>query len=233
MSDYLDWFVALRLLDAAGKAAIMQSFHGTGASTCTVRVVFNDDACKALFLDPKTQNPGRPKYYVDLGRNALKTLLLPPPGDQTDSDGFRRRVLDSEKIWNQFQGQTTVGLVMEQEAGWQLDDPRIPVLAADYSVIVWWADAMSSTADKVADMQTFVKSADSATLETNKVFTAKKADVQKHVMGVVKNCPMSFDQPFGLVALDWAAGPAAVASGILLSSAINREFGAVVKTIAA
>jgi hypothetical protein len=78
MSDYLDWFVALNLLDAAGKAAIMQSFHGTGASTCTARVAFNDEACKALFLDATTQKPGQSKYYVDLGRNAMKPLLLPP-----------------------------------------------------------------------------------------------------------------------------------------------------------
>jgi hypothetical protein len=40
---------------------------------------------------------------------------------------------------------------------------------------------------------------------------------------------MSFDQPFGLVALDWAARPAAVATGILISPAINREFGAKAK----
>jgi hypothetical protein len=38
---------------------------------------------------------------------------------------------------------------------------------------------------------------------------------------------MDFDQPFGLVALARAAGPAAIASGILLSAALNRPFGAV------
>jgi len=48
-------------------------------------------------------------------------------------------------------------------------------------------------------------------------------------MGLVKNSPMSFDQPFGLVALYWAAGSAAVASGILRSPAIDRDFGALVK----
>jgi len=229
MSDYLDWFVALRLLDPAGKAAIMQSFHGTGASTCTARVAFNDDACKALFLDATTKKPGQSNYYVDLGRNAMKPLLLPPPGDQTDADNFRRAFLDSDLIWNQIEGPTDIGRVMQKEKNWQLNDPRIQFLATDYKTVAWWASAMSSTAAKVADMQTFLKTADPATLETNKVFLAKKADVQKHVMGIVRNSPMSFDQPFGLVALDWAAGPAAVASGILLSPAINREFGALVK----
>lgn len=232
MSDYLDWFVALGLLGTDGKAAIMQSFRVTGASSCTARVAFNDDACKALFLDATIKEQGQSPYYVDLGRNALKDLLLPLPGDQTDSDGFRRAVLASDTIWNQLHGQTTIGPVMVQAEGWQLNDPRVSVLATDYSVIEWWADSMSSTAAKVADMQTFLKSADSATLETNKVFIAKKADVQKHVMGILKNNPMSFDQPFGLVALSRAAGPAAAASGILLSPAINREFGSLAKTIA-
>jgi uncharacterized membrane protein YgcG len=118
---------------------------------------------------------------------------------------------------------------MQKEKNWQLNDPRIQFLATDYKTVSWWATAMSSTAAKVADMQAFLKSADPTTLETNKAFIAKKADVQKHVMGIVKNSPMSFDQPFGLVALHWAAGRAAVSTGILLSPTINREFGALVK----
>ena len=118
---------------------------------------------------------------------------------------------------------------MQKEKGWPLNDARIQFLATDYRTIEWWANAMSSTAAKVADMQSFLKSADSATLETNKTFIAKKTDVQQHVMGLVRNSPMSFNQPFGLVALYRAAGSAAAASGRLLSPAITREFGALVK----
>jgi hypothetical protein len=207
----------------------MQSFHGTGASTCTVRVAFNDEACKAMFLDAGTRKPGLPTYYVNLGRNALKPLFLPPPGDQTEGDNFHREFLDSDVIWDQIEGWTDIGRVMRKEKGWQLNDPRIPFLATDYRTIVWWAGAMSSTAAKVADMQSFLKSADPVTLEANKTFIAKKADVQQHVLGLVRDSPMSFDQPFGLVALYWAAGSAAVASGILRSPAIDRDFGALVK----
>ena len=226
MSDYLDWFVALGLLDMPGKTALMQGFRGTGPSTCTARAAFNDVACQAMFLDSNGQ--ARPnKDYVDLGRNALKVLLM--PGDQNDADLYRREVLESDRIWDQFHGQPAIGPVMERERGWRWDDARIHVLEHDYSVIVWWAHAMSSTAAKVFDMRGFLKHADPATLESNKAFLAKVADVQKHVMDVVKNSPMSFDQPFGLVALARASGPAAVATGILLSAAINREFGALAR----
>ena len=225
MSDYLDWFLALGLLDTNGKNTIMQGFHGTGPSTCTARVAFDDAACRAMFLADGHAKSA--KYYVDLGRDALQPLLM--PGDPNDADRYRRDVLKSDKIWDQFDGQTTIGPVMERECGWHLFDYRILVLANDYSVIVWWAGAMSSTAAKVADMREFLKDADPATLESNKAFLAKVADVQKHVMGVVKKSPMDFDQPFGLVALARAAGPAAIASGILLSAALNRPFGAVAR----
>jgi hypothetical protein len=231
MSDYLDWFLALGLLDAAGKATIMQGFHGTGASTCTARVAFNDAACLAMFLD--SAGHSRPaKDYIGLGRAALQLLLM--PGDEKDEDGYRREVLGSDRIWNQFKGYTTIGPVMKAEKGWDVvrdtrSLARIRVLEVDYSVLEWWAGAMSSTAAKVADMRDFLKHADQATLESNKVFLAKVADVQKHVMGVVKNSPMDFDQPFGLVALARAAGPAAIASGILLSAALYRPFGAVAR----
>ncbi|MDQ2900017.1 MAG: hypothetical protein M3Y07_09485 [Acidobacteriota bacterium] len=224
MSDYLDWFLALGLLNAQGKAELMTGFHGTGSSTCTVRVAFNDVASKAMFLDA-SDGARDARDFVSIGRNALKALLM--PGDENDSDRYRRDVLGSDTIWGQFEGQTAIGPVLREERGWRLDDPRIAVLATDYSVIVWWADAMSSTAVKIVEMRDFLKNADPAALDGNQAFIGKKADLQKHVMGVVANSPMNFDQPFGLVALAWAAGPAAIATGILQSPAINREFGAV------
>jgi hypothetical protein len=230
MSDYLDWFLALGLLTEPEKSALVAGFHGTGLSTCTARVALDDVASRKMFLDAG----GRARQagdYVRIGRDTLRLLLM--PGDQTDADRYRREVLAGDTIWDQFDGQTTIGLVMQKEKGWGLDDPRIPVLAADYSVIVWWAAAMSSTAAKVVEMQDFLKNTDPVTLETNKAFIARKADVQKHVLGVVQRSPMSFDQPFGLVALARAAGEAAVASGILVSAAVNREFGALPKALPA
>ncbi|MGI8988000.1 MAG: hypothetical protein ACR2I2_00265 [Bryobacteraceae bacterium] len=224
MSDYLNCFVALGLLTAPAKAELMAGFQGTGSSTCTVRVAFNDAASKAMFLDAGGR-ARQARDYVSLGRNALRMLLL--PDDRNDADRYRRDVLGNDAIWNRFEGQTTIGLVMQEESGWRLNDPRIPVLAADYSVIAWWADAMSSTAIGIVDMQEFLKDANPATLDTNSAFIAKKASLQKHVLGVVEKSPMSFDQPFGLVALAWAAGPAAIATGILQSPAISREFGAI------
>ncbi len=221
MSDYLDWFVALGALTQAGKGALMENFHGTGASTCTLRVAFGDDACNKMFFDSAGQ-PRQTGDYIQLGRRALQQLLL--PGDEADADGFRRDVLGDDALWDQFHGQTTIGPAMEKERGWQLDDPRLRSLIADYSAIVWWAGAMSSTGNKIAEMRDLLKTAEPTTLETNAAFLAKKADVQNHVMKMVKNCPMSFDQPFGLVALARAGAPAAIPSGILLSPALNREF---------
>ena len=222
MSEYLDWFLAVKVLVPAEKTAIMGRFHGTGQSTCTVRVAFDADACQAMFLD--AQGHARLEQdYVRLGRNALQQLLQ--PGGQNDADHYRE-VLGNDRIWNQFQGQTTIGPVMETEFRWRLDDYRIAVLKAYYSVIVWWAAAMSSTAVKVVEMQDFLKTKGPANLESDRAFLAKVADVQKHVSNLIKNSPMSFDQPFGLLALDLAAGPTAVATGILLSPAVNREFTA-------
>jgi hypothetical protein len=225
MSDYLDWFIALGLLTPHAKVTIMSGFHGTGESTCTARVNFSDAACKALFLDDKGASRLE-EQYVGLGRNALAQLLM--PGDQNDEDLYRRNVLTNDNIWNQFQGQTTIGPVMERVSGWRSGDYRIGILEQDYTVILWWAAAMHSTAVKIVDMQDFLKTTDPNTLKSNKVFLHKRDDVQKHVLNLLKKSPMSFDQPFGLVALAKAAGSAAFSTGVLLSPAIKREFGAAV-----
>jgi hypothetical protein len=162
---------------------------------------------------------------VSVGRQALPQLQL--PGDSNDSVAYRRMVLSRDDIWNQFEGPTNIGLVTEHAFQWSLDDPRILALEADYKTITWWAGAMSSTAQKVADMRNFLTTADKATLPGNKTFLSKASDLQKQVMSVVKNSRMDCDQPFGLVALQWAAGgsKAAPATGILISPAITKVFG--------
>ncbi len=228
MSDYLDWFVALGVLSQADKNSMMAGFHGTGSSTCTARVRFDDAACKALFLNANGPRPS--SDYVRIARQALSTLLL--PGDANDNDKYRRDVLQNDSIWNRFRGQTTIGPVIEEIFGWRLDDRRISTLEGDYSMIVWWADAMASTGKKVAETQDYLKNANRATISTDKTFAAKAADLQKHVMDVIKKSPMRFDVPFGMVALQRAAGGNSIApaSGRLISAAIHKEFGAAAAT---
>ena len=57
MSDYLNWFVALRLLDATAASQVMNQVIGGGQSTCLLRTEFDDKACQSMFLTPRA-TPG-------------------------------------------------------------------------------------------------------------------------------------------------------------------------------
>jgi hypothetical protein len=221
MSDYLDGMLGLGLVNADLKRQLLAGFHGTGTSTCQLRVEFGDKACEAMFLAE-----GRPRpqlEYETIGRSVLQTLLQPPPGDTKDVDAYRREVLANDDIWKKLKaaGQPGFGTVLPALAG---DAVRLNTIRSDYTEIMWWARSMASTAQKLFEMRSFIETADPGTLRGNNKFIEKRKDLQKHVAGVVANSGLEFGLPFGLVALYQAAKPLAVPHGIITSSALTRSF---------
>jgi hypothetical protein len=221
ISDYLDGMIGVGLLNAEVKRQLMSGFHGTGMSTCLIRVAFSDAACEAMFL-----NGGIPRAqaeYEALGRSALQILLLPPPGDSLDADRYRRDILASDSIWTKLKAlgnPATFGTVPELPH----DTVRLAVVGSDYLEVMWWAESMASAAEKLADVRAFVGQADPDTLHNNNTFMKKRDDLQKHLGSVVARSQMHFSLPFGLVALCQAASPNAVPTGLITSPALTKQF---------
>lgn len=221
MSDYLDGMIGVGLLNVSVKQQLMSRFHGTGMSTCLIRVSFSDAACEAMFLNggsPRTQ-----AEYEVIGRGALQMLLLPPPGDSLDSDGYRREILASDPVWTKLKalGNSAAFATVPELPH---DPVRLAVVGSDYVEVMWWAESMASAAQKLADMRAFVGRADPDTLHHNNTFMKMRDELQEHMAGVVANSQMHFSLPFGLVALCRAASPSAVPMGLITSPALTRQF---------
>lgn len=220
MSDYLDGLIAVDLISVEAKKQLMAGFLGTGASTCMLRAEFSDEACEAMFLTA-TGRPRNQSEYERIGRDALQQLIL--PGDQRDSDKYRRDVLSSDDVWSKLKraGQANFGQVIPELAN---DIDRINVVRGDYTEIMWWAESMASTAQKLAAMRTFVDNTDPSTLQGNNQFNLLRKDLQSHIAKVVMNSQLQFGLPFGLAALYHAASPKAQSSGLIVSPALTRSF---------
>jgi hypothetical protein len=73
-------------------------------------------------------------------------------------------------------------------------------------VILQWAKAMVAAGKLVQDVKTFVGKRDLKILYQDNDFKAKCDALQKKMAAMVKASTIRFDEPWGMVALFWAAG---------------------------
>lgn len=200
MGDYLTWFEALNLLGTEEREDTLHKFIDGGPSTCILRTSFNDHDCTTLFLDENGAARDR-DYYLEHGRLALRALLDP---NHAGVDQLRYKLVD-DPMWPEA---LSIGanVNLAPLVGLERRDPRVGLLIGDVFVITQWADAMSSVGALVADVRDFVGAQEPATLLQNNTFRKKRDALQKKLAGVARESKARFDEPWGMVALFWAAG---------------------------
>lgn len=98
---------------------------------------------------------------------------------------------------------------------------RVAVVAADYSLIVWWAEAMATAAERLAKVRSFLKGKSIATLGGNPQFQKLQGDLEEAVVKAIRKNRASFDDPWGLVALSMAAEGTAQTSAMIQSAVLT------------
>jgi hypothetical protein len=217
LREYLNWFIALHLMDTGERDNILRTFTAGGPSTCVLRTAFNDQDCTTLFLKDGQQRDL--KEYEDIGRQALRSIL-----DPTNAvDALRYRLID-DALWQQA---LTVGsnVNLGPLVGLSRNDPRVSILIGDVLVIREWAGAMSSVGELVARHRALAGSRDPAALIHDEAFNRSRNDLQKKLSDVVHSSTMRFDKPFGMVALFWAAGSPPTAYGKAATKPVTLERG--------
>jgi hypothetical protein len=219
MSDYLNWFCALRILTAPEKATLLGRFIPGGPSTCVLRTAFSDADSTLMFFDG-AGNVRPESYFLETGRLAMRALLDP---QHQDIDKLRYQIVD-DALWPKalnIGASPGLGTLV----GLSTNDPRVGVLRGDVFVITAWADAMSKVGAIVQDVRNFVGSADPATLAQNNVFKQKSGALQNKLAGIAKTSKIRFTEPWGMVSLYWAAGSPATSYGKVVAGAFALERG--------
>ena len=219
MSDYLNWFCALRILTAPEKTALMAQFIPGGPSTCVLRTAFTDAESTSMFFDG-SGNLRPESYFLETGRLAMRALLDP---EHQDIDKLRYQIVD-DALWTKA---LSVGASpsLGPLVGLSTEDPRVGVLRGDVYVITDWADAMSKVGAIVQDVRGFVGSADPTTLAQNNVFKQKSGALQNKLAGIAKTSKIRFAEPWGMVSLYWAGGSPATSYGKAIAGAFMLERG--------
>lgn len=217
MADYLDGLAAVGLLPAGDIDGLLGEVDDFGRASLLIETAFDQAACDRLFAG---QAPHTEGFYEDVGRLALLALVK-----DRDPDAYRRVPLGDGPLWARMKhaGQPSFRFVLPPPiTGGASEALRVAVVAADYSLIRWWARAMATAAAALADMQRFLAGRDAATLDADDpAFRAKRAEVARALARAVQTNTSSFDDPWGLVALFIASGRTATATGVVASPGLT------------
>ncbi len=215
MSDYLDAVAALELIDDAAANADLGSDDDFGKASLVLETTFNQAASERVFGQPGP--PPDQESYEQIGKRAL--LALVQPGDP---DEFRRIPLADAALWKRMKdaGQPSFPFVLPPPitgGGDARSAQRVAMVAADYSVIVWWSEAMTLAATQLAEMRAFLRGRTASDLEGDAEFRERRTDLGKAIAKAIRRNTATFDDPWGLVALFMAADGAAAAAATVVS----------------
>jgi hypothetical protein len=219
VSGYIDWLRILGLVTPAEAPGLLAQYNGDKTSTCVLRTALDDATCLQLFFDGAVLRDK--SYYLEFGRKALHALLA----DSCDDAGRARyRVLDEPARWAKaLEDGPSPALreIVPLDRSNPQFDLALNLIVGDVYDIVWWARSMTAAGASLNAMRQYLAGRDPGTLTGDPDFIAHRDALQKTMLKVVAESKTRFDQPWGLIALYWAAGTPPTASGKIAAGALT------------
>jgi hypothetical protein len=183
-----------------------------GRTTVHVRADYDDALTVSLFLDAAGE-PQTRESYENAGRAAIQLLVA-----EDDPDAIRRKPALDNDLWREMKsrGQPGFGQLFPN-----LSPPLLGAIVADYSTIVWWAQAMAGAGRRLAAMRRFcLQNPDAPPGDAR--FETLRGDLASHLEKVAATTREEFGQPWGLVAMHQASGRRAPARILILGPRFLR-----------
>lgn len=191
-----------------------------GRTMIHISTEYDDGLANGLFLD-RAGAPSPHEFYENAGRTAVQFLVA-----QGDQDDVRLQPAVSNTLWAKMKdlGQPGFPSLFPNLAA-----PLLGAVTADYSTIVWWANAMTGAAQRLAAIrQWFDRNPVASTDDPG--FQRLRQDLADHLKQVAAKTTEEFGKPWGLLAMNEAAnrkpGAAIVITGPNLVRAKERALTA-------
>jgi hypothetical protein len=163
---------------------------------------YDSGLASALFLDPGGA-PIPQAFYENMGRAAIQMLV-----SEGDADALRRQPAIDDDLWNRMKAQGQPGFAALFP---DVPAPLLGALTADYTAIMWWADAMAGAGQRLAAIRKWFGQHSAAALDDPE-FQSLRQDLAAHLKQVASTTSEQFGEPWGLIAMDEASGRRAGAS---------------------
>lgn len=174
--------VALGLLSTAD-AAPAAATADFGRTLFSVSADYDSGLVTAMFLD-SGGSPRPIQDYETAGRAAILALVA-----EDADDAIRRKPAQDDSLWNRMKD---VGQPSFPSLFLGIPAPLVNAVVADYSVIMWWAEAMHNMSQQLAAMRHPMEDAE---------FQKQREKLASLLRGVAANTREEFGQPWGLIAM--------------------------------
>jgi hypothetical protein len=187
---------------SAGNAAPPAGIDDFGRTMIHASTAYASSVAQTLFLDPAGEAIPQ-AWYERAGRNAVQLLVA-----EGDADDGRRAPAIDEDLWSRMKDQGQPGfpsLFPEASA------PLLGAITADYSAIVWWADAMAGAGQRLSAIRKWFLDHPTAS-QDDPEFQRLRQDLASQLKAVAATTNEQFGEPWGLIAMDQASGQKAAAT---------------------
>ncbi|MFN8058046.1 MAG: hypothetical protein U0Q12_12850 [Vicinamibacterales bacterium] len=217
MADHLDAVAAVGLMDPDDIEPMLGAVDDFGRTSLLIDATFDQAACDRLFIDGGAARSQAD--YEDIGRQALLALV-----QERDPDAYRRLPMRDPALWKSMKdaGAARFDVVLKPPiTGGPPDRQRLQVgvVASDYSLIIWWAQAMAAASTAIADLKRFLNGPPPVVVnDTDPRFQALRAKVQDAMVEAIQKNRTTFGHdPWGLVALFYASNRSADVTAAVVS----------------
>jgi len=186
--------LALGLLSAP-EADAPPDIQDFGRTMVHATTEYDDGLATAVFLDPNG-GPWPHELYEQMGRNAVQYLVK-----DGDGDDVRLRPAIEDPLWAEMKRKGQPGFAKLFPS---VSEPLLGDITADYSTIIWWADAMAGAAQRLAAIRQWFVANPSASLD-DASFQKLRGDLADHLKQVAAHTTEEFGKPWGLLAMNEAA----------------------------
>ncbi len=184
-----------------------------GCTMVRAAVTYDAPSAEALFLAPGGQ-PRAANVYENLGRSAILLLV-----SDHDADAVRRRPALDDGLWTQMKSLGQAGFA-GLFAG--VAAPLLGAITADYTAIVWWAEAMAGAGKMLAAVHDWFGLHPHAPLDDPELQKLRQ-DLAAHLKDVAATAHEEFGEPWGLVSMDQASSRSAKAEILVIGPKLVRS----------
>jgi hypothetical protein len=173
---------------------------------------YDSALAETLYLDSGGQ-PIPQGAYENAGRAAVQLLVA-----EGDADAGRRVPAIDDDLWNRMkaQGQPSFAMLFPKASA-----PMLGAITADYSAIMWWAEAMAGAGQRLAAIRKWFGQHPS-TSPDNPEFQSLRQALASHLKSVTATTSELYGEPWGLVAMDQASGRKASATILIAGPKLVR-----------
>jgi hypothetical protein len=173
-----------------------------GRTVIHARTDYDNGSASALFLD--ADGAAFPQlFYENIGRATIQLLV-----STDDEDAVRLQPATDDNLWKSMKGQGQPGFAALFP---DVSAPLLGDITTDYTVIIWWADAMAGASQILAAIRKWFSQHPTAAVNDPQ-FQRLRQDLAAHMKKVAGATKEEFGKPWGLIAMDRASGRRAGAS---------------------